>query len=127
MVTYSKNNSKRSISILGGAIIKDMKSYKMEQCLSSKDKCYIKSFSGTTTECMTDYVQPSLKYNPDVIILNWGSNNVRSTDDSAEDIANNVINLAKSMKSENNKVIVSGYLDEMTIISTTKVMKLIYF
>ena len=77
-----------------------MQAYKMKQCLSSNDKVFVKSFSGATTECMTDYVKPSLKYNPDIIILHCRSNNLRSIDESAEDIANNVINLAKSIKSE---------------------------
>ena len=107
-VTHKKHITKRNITILGDSIIKDMKSFKMKQGLTSKEKVFIKSFPGATNECMVDYIKPTLKHNPDVIIVHSGTNDLRSTEKSAGDIANEIIKLAKSIKSDNNEIIVSG-------------------
>ena len=80
----------------------------MKQGLTTKDKVYIKSFSGATNECMVDYIKPTLKYDPDVIILHCGTNDLKSDIKNAEDIANDVMNLAKNMKYDNKEIIISG-------------------
>ena len=108
LLTKENNKStKRNITILGDSLTKDMKSYKMKQGMSNKEKVYIRSFPGATVECMRDYVQPSLKFNPDAILLHCGTNDLR-TDKCAEEIANNIINLAKKMKSNENEIIISS-------------------
>ena len=58
---------------------------------------------------MSDYIKPSLKYTPDVIILHCGTNDLR-TEKKAEEIENEVINLAKEMKKEDNEIIISGII-----------------
>ena len=70
-----------------------MKSYKM---VCQVEKVYIKSFSGGSVECMMDYIKPSLKYNPGAIFLHCGMDDLQ-TGKRAEEIATNIINLAKKM------------------------------
>ena len=111
-----KKITKRNITILGDSLIKDIKAFKMKQGLSSKEKVFIKSFAGAKNECMSDYITPSLKYKPDVIILHCGTNDLRS-EKSTEDIATEIINLAKRMKSDNNDIIISGLVERNDILN----------
>ena len=68
----------------------------------------MKPFSGVTTNCcMSGYIRPSLKYNPDLIIIHCGSNDLRSQK-SPNTIAEEIINLALRSKTETNDVVVSG-------------------
>ena len=103
----SKRKTYRSTTIIGDSIIKDVKQYKMKKHLPKGDKIYIKSFSGATTDAMVDYVKPSLRYNPDLLILHTGVNNLRSKE-SPEVIADDIINLARDIKSNLNDIVVSG-------------------
>ena len=75
-------------------MLKDLKSYDMREVLGYNEKIYIKSFSGATVEDMEYYIQPSLKYKNDLIILHTGKNSLRSSK-RAEDIANEIVNLAE--------------------------------
>ena len=86
-----------------------MKAFKMRQGLSANEKVYIKSFPGAKNDCMSDYIKPSLKYNPDAIILHCGTNDLRM-EKSAEVIVNEILNLANEMKTENNEIIISGII-----------------
>ena len=97
----------RNITILGDSILKDIKPYKMREAMKSKDKIFIKSFPGATTECMSDYVNPSLKYKPDLMIIHTGTNDLRS-DKTPSDITEEIINLIERIKTDENEIIVSG-------------------
>lgn len=109
--TNSRNQAKvkqnRSTTIIGDSIVKDVKPYKMRKHIPKGDKLYAKSFSGATTEDMVDYIKPSLKYNPDLIILHTGVNNLRSNE-SPEIIADDIINLAWDIKTNFNEIVISG-------------------
>lgn len=104
-----KGTKKRSITIVGDSIIKDIKSHKMRKDIPSGEKLYIKSFSGSTTEEMVDYIKPSLRYNPDLLIIHVGSNDLRSNK-KEEAIAEEIIKLAKNSKSNENEIIISSIL-----------------
>ena len=82
---------------IGDSLLKDIKSYKMNNDIQPKGKSIIKSFPGATTACMGDYLRPSIKYNPDVVILHCGTNILRSNKD-ANVISNDIINLARQLK-----------------------------
>ena len=101
--------NKRNITILGDSIVKDIKPFKMKKMLSTNDKLYVKSFPGAGTSDMADYIKPTLRRNPDIIVYHAGTNNLRGDDD-PENIANEIINLALDIKTEVNKVIVSSLL-----------------
>ena len=69
-------------------------------------KVFVKSFSGATTQCMVDYMKPSIRTQPDHFILHVGTNDLTSNTPSDE-IARNIINLASEMKSEKSDVSIS--------------------
>ena len=71
------------------------------------EKVDLKSFPGAKTACMVDYMKPSLKNKPDVILLHVGTNNLR-TDNTPEDISNDIINLAMTSITSENHIIISG-------------------
>ena len=89
---------------------KDIETYKMRKGLNnSSDKLYLKSFNGATTEDMKSYIIPSKTRENDLYIIHTGSNDLR-TPMSPEDIANNITALAKSIKSDENEVIISSII-----------------
>lgn len=107
LINTAHNKRKyRSTTIIGDSIIKDIKQYKLKKNISKGDKVYVKSFSGATTEDMVDYIKPSLRYNPDLIILHTGVNNLR-TKKSPDLIAEEIITLACDTKTNTNDVVIS--------------------
>ena len=111
-----RTNNKRNITILGTSIIKDIKPYKMNKSLEPGSKIYVKPFSGAKVSCMRDYVKPSLRYNPDLIILGAGANDLKS-EKTAEMISDEIIDLASDMKSDTNEIMVSGIVPRNDDIS----------
>ena len=106
----TKRKKYRSTTIIGDSVIKDIKAQKMKKNIPKGEKIFIKSFPGATTECMVDYIKPSLKYNPDLIILHTGVNDLRSKK-SANVIADNIVNLACEVKTFSNDVVISGLIE----------------
>ena len=110
-VSKKRNKKTRSTSILMDSIGKDIQSHEMRKGLSNKtDKVYVKSFSGSTTEDMRSYAVPSINYGNDLYILHISSNNLRS-EATPEVIANEIINLAKFIKSDGNDVMISSIVE----------------
>ena len=72
-------------------------------------KIYSKAFPGECIEDMEDYIKPSMKHNPDMAIINCGTNNLRSKL-SSQEIATNIIKLRTSMKSADNEVVISSLI-----------------
>ena len=62
---------------------------------SSLDNCkvYVKDFPGARARCMQDYVRPTLRENPDHIIIHIGTNDLASNTP-AEKVAESIIDLA---------------------------------
>ena len=106
MVKNIHIKKKRTITIIGDSTIKNIEGYKMRQGMTSNEKVYVKSFPGAKIECVKDYIKPTLKFNPDAIILHVGTNDLRS-EKSAEEIGNEVISLVNTIKTSDNEVIVS--------------------
>ena len=77
--------------------------------MRSTEKVFIKSISGANTEAMEHYVKPTMKYENDLLILHFGTNDLRS-EKSADDIANGIINIGTSMKTENNEIMASSII-----------------
>ena len=91
-------------AIVGDSIIED--AYGWE--LSDKEKkVVVKHFSGSTTEDIKTYIQPPLKRDPDRVIIHVGTNDLRSSQDPVT-IAKNIIDIAKSSKTNKNEVQVSS-------------------
>ena len=105
----SRFNQKKTrvTTILGDSIIKDLKPHKIRKEIGPEEKVFIKSFSGATIDSMKDYVKPSLKFQSDLYILHAGTNDLR-TEKTPEVIANQIVELAKKMKTSDNEVMISG-------------------
>ena len=70
--------------------------------------CCCKSIPGATTKYIKHYVKRCLEDNSaDSIILHVGTNNLKNKE-SEEDITNDMIDLATSIRNEKNNVFVSG-------------------
>ena len=60
-------------------------------------------------EDMADYVRPTMKRSPDLILLHAGTNNLRS-EEPAKCIAENLMKLALNMKGDENDVMISSLI-----------------
>ena len=67
---------------------------------------YLKCFPGAKTSGMVDYIKPSMRNNPDLVLCHFGTNDLRS-DLSPVQIANAIIDVASKLKSDSNEVVVS--------------------
>ena len=70
---------------------------------------YVKLFSGATTDCTKEYVKLSLKNPPDHFTLHVGTNDLISNQTS-EEVATSIINLASSMKGKSYNVSISSVI-----------------
>ena len=104
-VNNLKQNTKR-VYILGDRIIKHVTGYTIS---SSLDNCkiYVKDFSEAKVWCMQDYVQPTLRENPDHIIIHVGTNDLASNRPVAK-VAESIIDLASTSKSDSCSAAISS-------------------
>ena len=88
-------------------MIKELKPHLMRKKLRNKnDRLYVHSFSGATTKQMEHYPKPSMDFNPNFIILHTGTNSLRG-ERTPEDLAEEIIDLATSLKSDENEIVIS--------------------
>ena len=97
----------KTITVIGDSCIKDIKTNKLKKHLGSGKKMFIKSFPGATVKQMIHYVKPSLEYNPNLIVMHCGANDLRS-EQPADAIAESVVKLSKTIKTDENDKIISG-------------------
>ena len=99
--------NKRSITIMGDSMIKELKPHLMRNYLRSQnDKLYVHSFSGATTKQMEHYSKPPMAYNPDLVILHTGTNSLQG-ESTPEEEADEVIDLATNLKPDHNEIVIS--------------------
>ena len=108
-IENKNKRKKRTTVILGDSIINVIEQHKFKDGLGNNERVYVKSFSGADVEEMKIHVIPSKRFENELIILHCGTNDLRGNK-SPEEIATNIINLAKEMKSEKNEVMVSGII-----------------
>ena len=75
-VSDKTKKKSRSITILGDSILKDIKPYKIRNGLTSNERVYVKSFPGATITDMHKYAMPYMRYNPNLIALHVGTNDL---------------------------------------------------
>ena len=100
-------NKQRSTTIICDSLLKDVEPRKMREAMGRLEKVFIKSFSGANIEAMEHYVKPTMNYNNDLIVLHFGTNDLRS-EKSANDIANGIVKIGIKMKTEANDVMISS-------------------
>ena len=103
------NKKHRSVVILGDSLLKDIDQHKVRNGVNNGQKIYVKSFSGATVKDMSSYVEPSKDHNNDLIIVHCGTNDLRGGK-KPDEISTAIIDLARSLKTDSNDVMVSGIL-----------------
>ena len=68
----SQNRLKKGV-YTGGQHNKHVKSYSLSKSLDNC-KVYVKDFPGARVRCMQDHVTPTIRKNPEYIILHVGTN-----------------------------------------------------
>ena len=105
--------NKTNVYILGDSIVKKLNGYLLTRKIKHKHLVKVRSFSGAKISCMRDHVKPTLRdINPDHIILHAGTNDFR-TENTASQIAKATIDLATSLKNDDNTVTVSGIVPRL--------------
>eukprot|EP00112_Aurelia_sp_Birch-Aquarium-sp1_P012763 Seg2688.2 transcript_id=Seg2688.2/GoldUCD/mRNA.D3Y31 product="hypothetical protein" protein_id=Seg2688.2/GoldUCD/D3Y31 len=122
-----KNLEKKSVStvIIGDSMVKNLDGRRMRTKYG--EKVFVKSFSGATTDDMSFHAVPSMKKQPDRIVLHTGANDFRAEKEDVK-MAQNIYALARTLKTEDNTVFVSGIVsreDEFINERTTKVNKIL--
>ena len=90
-------------------MLKHLNGWEMLKKVKSDCKIFIKHFSGATTNCMEDNMNPYLRKDPNHIILHVGTNDL-ILDKTSQDITTSIVNLACSMKGENCDVSISNII-----------------
>ena len=90
-------------------MIKKVLRDKLSRQLDNKHHVVVRSFGGAKTQCMEDYIKPTVKLAPKQIILHCGNNNLPSNED-PETIATNIMNPAKNIKTDTTKVAILGII-----------------
>ena len=98
---------KPSVAILGDSMLRGVRKQEINRA-APQVKSYVKSFGGSTVEHMYSYMQPTISFNPDGIVFMCGTNNLRN--ESPEETANKIINLALTAKKSIKNVAVSSIL-----------------
>ena len=107
-VSGKSKKKSRSITMLGDSILKEVKSYKIRNGLTSNDRVYVKSFPGATIrDVLHEYAIPSMRHNTNLIALHLGTNDPRSIN-SPNDIAQEIIKLGMKLKSDEDDIMISG-------------------
>ena len=79
-----KKKKRKTTVILGDSIVKRIQVRKLGRKV--EQNVIVKSFPGAKLDCMSHYVIPTVKSNPDRIIIHCGTNNLKM-DESPEAIA----------------------------------------
>ena len=74
-------------------MLKHLNDWEMSKKKVQSDcKIFVKHFSGATTNCMEDYIKPSLRKDPNRIILHVGTNDL-ILDSTSKYTATSIVNL----------------------------------
>ena len=79
----------------------------MKPLLPQNNKAFVFPHSGAIVEDMQDHVNPTRRHKPDLYILHAGTNDLRSGKQPVE-IANEIIQVAASLQTDQNEVAVSA-------------------
>ena len=105
-----KSNQGKLAFILGDSMVKDVDGYLLTGSINRKFVAKVRTFSSAKTIDMEDYTKPTKRdFNPDLYILHVGKNDL-SLDDRPEVISSRIIDIAKSLMTEKNKIFISNII-----------------
>ena len=96
-------------TVIGDLMVRKVFGDKLSNSLNNNHHVVVRSFGVAKTQCMEDYIKPTIKLSPNQIIIHCGTNNLPSNEE-PKTIADNIINLAKKAKANVHKVAVSGII-----------------
>ena len=100
--------SKTSVVIVGDSMIKKVDGYLLLSSLKLQYLVKTRPFSTVKTNDMYDYIKPTQRdFKPEIFILYIGTNDF-PLNKSPKEISENIVTLTRSIKTENNKIIVSS-------------------
>ena len=70
---------------------------------------FCENLAGATTQCMADYIKPSIRAKPNHFILHFGTSDLNSNRP-PDEIAKTIIDLASELKSEKSNVSISSIM-----------------
>ena len=97
----TEKTKKKTVVIVGDSIVRHVPSCSLNQSLKEYFSI-VKSFPGTTTKDMKDYIKPAIARKLDMVILQTGTDDLKSNQNPS-DIANDIISLAKNIKMNGSK------------------------
>ena len=112
-----KNKTEKKLPvtlILGDSLVKDSKGWELSD---ESNKVVTKGFSGTNTTDMKSYLLAAKSRNPENIVLHCGTNNLKK-ENSANEISNDIIEVAFLCKSDINNVLDSGIIPRSDKLNT---------
>ena len=102
-----EDRKKPVITVVGDSIVRGIGKQEINRTVH-KYNSFVKTFPGATTEDMESYIIPTLKRNPDVLIIHCGTNDLRKEDPGK--IATKITRVALQAKKTVQKVAVSSIL-----------------
>ena len=94
--------------IVGDSMIKKVDGYLLTSSLKHQYLLKTRPFPTAKTIAMYDYIKPTQRdFKPEIFILHVGTNDL-PLNKSPKEISEDVVTLVESMKTENNKIIVSS-------------------
>ena len=112
-MTVSKTRAPTTV-ILGDSIIKHVYGNAITKSIRHKKHVVVKHFSGAKIEDMKHYVKPTQEKKPAQIIIHVGNNDLPGNKNS-EEIANEIVGFANSIKTSENNVVASSSLEKKPI------------
>ena len=93
--------------ILGDSTLKNVYGNAITKWVKHRKHVVVKHFSGAKIDDMKHYVKPKQEKQPAQVIVHIGRNNLSSNKNSDE-IADEIVNFAKSIKTDENNVVISS-------------------
>jgi hypothetical protein len=103
-----KRDGKRTVAILGDSMICNI-NYRDISKSCPKEKIYVKAYPGADVSDMHHYPMPTAKRDPNMIFIHCGTNSLQ-IHDTPETLAQEILDLATSLKNDDNKVIISSII-----------------
>ena len=90
-------------------MIQHTNGWEIKKKLKPECKIFVRNFPGATTQCMADYIKPSIRVKPNHFILHVGTNDLNSSRP-PDEMAKAIIDLASELKSEKSVVSTSSII-----------------
>ena len=108
ITTNKQKQIRKTAFIIGDSMVKKIDGYLLTRSVNYKYIVRVRPFLSAKKIDMLDYIKPTQRdFNPDVYLLYAGTNDL-SSNKSPEQISLDILNLANSLKLDNNTVIVSS-------------------